>query len=301
MRLLFCRNCLSEFDYDGPRKGRRKEYCPECAPRSKTNIWRECGLCGERFKLRQNHAKRSSKRQKCYSCSPTRAQNSRDEKGKFLKGTFLPEPIVKKISEGQIKRHLLRIKEETDALPSKKKCSKKDCSRAGQWLNVPDDFPMRTRKLKSGLSRVYPAGECKRCANVRKIEHKKKYIAKHGIDAWRDKQKVYNSRRNLEHKKVYNRMYQRRMRAKQAGVQTRGPWKRYRHELEPEAILLPATQFVEWWDSLNGSTPWLSSQDQRFIYRLRSGEITEVDWYFVDRVTTDAGQIGMVYLLYPDA
>jgi hypothetical protein len=222
----------------------------------------------------------------------------RDSKGRFM-STPMSEEDRQKISEGQVRRHL-RQRQQIVAEPDRKKCSRPDCPSQGRWLKVPDDFPMRKRKLKCGEVRRYPAGECKLCNRRRADEWKAKIIREQGIEAWRAMNKRWNDKRDKEHKRKYNREYQ-RIQAALEGRRQRGPWKKYAHELDERLKLVPAEPFVQWFQSLNGSTPTESQMGPRLaraVRRATSGEIQKIHLDIVDEVGVLVGQTYLIHTLY---
>lgn len=169
----------------------------------------------------------------------------RAEAGRFAPGSMTPE-LREKISKGQTERHRRQRATMLDAEPvTKKKCSNANCRRAGQWLQVPEDFYMRRRKLKSGGIRIYPSGECKECSRAR-------------ADAWiaakppEERKKLYaqwNAKRDRKKRNRYQREHQRLTAIEEAEKGERilrGPWKRYRDEPEPDERV-PARGFIKWY------------------------------------------------------
>lgn len=231
----------------------------------------------------------------------------KDAKGRF-QSVPMSDEDKQKISEGQLRRYA-RVREMHLPEPDRKKCSRPDCERRGQWLKVPDDFPMRKRKLKCGEVKRYPAGECKQCNRRRADEWKAKIIREQGLEAWQKLNKRYNDKRDPDHKRRYNREYT-RMRRIEQGVTPRGPWKKYRHEVEERMKLVPVKPFVEWFQSLNGSTPTEDQMGDRLSRAVRraingGGESAEsledrrIHLDIVDEVGVLVGEPFLIHALYP--
>ena len=222
----------------------------------------------------------------------------RDAKGRILGGTMERETRMK-ISRAKREQHR-RARNSAVAQPDRKKCSRADCERAGQWLIVPDDFRMRKRKLKGGEVVVYPAGECNVCARKRADIWRDKFIAEHGEEAWKARVKEWNSRRDREKKNRYNREYG-RMRRAEMGMESRGPWRKYRHEMLERLKMVPVEPFVKWFQSLNGTSPTekqLGDRLARAVRRATSGETKKIRLDIVDDVGVIAGYPHIIHTLY---
>lgn len=151
----------------------------------------------------------------------------------------LSEEHKRHISEGQAARHLRNIEAEV-AQPDHKRCS----GPCGKLKRVPEDFYMRKRRLKCGATRFYPNGECKECAAARTSLYKEK-LRKEGTLS--DRQKKWNKSRDPKALNKYHREWGRIRRALD-GATPRGPWKKYRDELEDEEVKIPKVQeFVDWY------------------------------------------------------
>lgn len=144
----------------------------------------------------------------------------RNKQGQFVGGR---QGAIERsaIRNGQIRRHR-RQRATLGPRPNRKKCSQ-----CGEVKNVPDDFPMRKRKLSGGETVRYPAGECKKCAAARNTA----WRAKQSPEDLKAMQDRWNANRNTEDRRRYNREYQ-RMQARLTGVPERGPWHRYRDEVD---------------------------------------------------------------------
>jgi hypothetical protein len=212
------------------------------------------------------------------------------------------EETKEKISRGQAERHRRDREALSDDPLIAKKCSREDCDRAGEWLRVPEDFPMRTRTLKDGTKRRYPAGECKRCNRARAERWKAEFVAEHGEDAWKAKWKTWNSKRDREAKRKYDREYQRFLRASN-GIEPRGPWKKYRDEVEKRTeTIVPTGPFKDWWKSLSPivrARAFAKSETvARGIRRVLNNE--RMSLFFVDQVGVLTGHPELAIVLYPD-
>lgn len=150
-------------------------------------------------------------------------------------GTFAPGPMPQDlkdaISAGQIARHE-RAEQQAIAQPTLKRCSQ--CRR----MKRIDEFPQRTRKLASGKTKKYPAGECLKCNAARSAAHREKLRAE---GTYAESIKRWNAARDPEHRKSYQREYG-AIRRRQQGAAPRGPWKRYRENgrpgtLDPQPLL----------------------------------------------------------------
>lgn len=150
----------------------------------------------------------------------------RSEDGRFLSGEMSAE-LREAISRGQIERH----RRQREALKDAPPITTKICSRCKEPKRVPDDYVMRKRKLKSGDVTRYPSGECNECARKRKQNW-----ADRNRETVRERQRRWNANRDPEHRRRYQRDYQRMQRVLE-GVTPRGPWRRYRHELEADAAV----------------------------------------------------------------
>lgn len=215
------------------------------------------------------------------------------------------------ISEGQRQRYV-RQQLELGPRPVSgiKRCS--SCGATKSWdieLREESEFPIRTRKNVSGEQVLYPAGECKRCNAARAAAHRQKLRDEGTLS---DKQKEWNANRDPEHRKRYQREYGRIQRAL-AGATPRGPWKRYKHELDAKRIPVPKGPFLEWldeWLAATGvplaavirRTAKVMNQDtdvvERRLNRVRA-ETKTVDLLFVDAIAVAMGMPHVIRLLYP--
>lgn len=205
------------------------------------------------------------------------------------------------ISRGQAERH--RRLREAEALAAP--IDQKPCSKCGEWKRIPEDYSMAKRKLADGSIRIYPPGECKDCTRKRADTWKTNFIAENGIEAWNAQWKKWNANRDAAAKRRYDRDYQRMMRA-EAGIPTRGPWRKYRGEAPgaPEAgPKVDTTPFREWWDSLPPETKErayaVDENIYRRIYRIFH-EQRQVELAALDGIATLAGYPGVAHSLYPD-
>lgn len=231
----------------------------------------------------------------------------RDSRGRIIGGTMDRE-TKRRISRAQKARHQTQ-RDMQGPLPSKKKCSNKSCDRAGQWLNVPDDFIMQNRRISGGKKRRYPSGECRQCQAKRRKKYRDDFIAEHGIEAWREREKAWNKNRNQEKKRKYNREYQ-RMKAAGTVANPRGPWKKYQHEVEVRLGRVPVEPFVEWWLALNGSRPTeaqmgpaLARAVRRAVYGANDSaeniEDRKMDLEHVDQIGILTGFPHLIHVIYP--
>lgn len=166
----------------------------------------------------------------------------RGEHGRILKGGHQPQEVRDKISRSQRERHR-RAREQLGPPPDRKRCTQcKEWKRVDIEDRSQSEFQIRSRKLTTGEIRYYPSGECKECNAARAAAWRE---SKRQEGALSDLQREWNSRRDPEHRKAYQREYQAFLRREQ-GMEMRGPWKRYRKfalKLDPK---LPIEPFQNW-------------------------------------------------------
>lgn len=171
----------------------------------------------------------------------------RDARGRFVPGAPLDEDMRRRISEAQAARHR-RIRLEQDQFA----VTEKRCTVCRLVKRVPDDYVMRRRTLKCGEIRVYPSGECRQCGAARREKWKADYIAKHGEEAWRKKQRQHSKGRDKKKRRRYSREYGRMQRMEQ-GATPRGPWLKYRDEvgsIPGRREKVSSIPFQQWWRSI---------------------------------------------------
>lgn len=220
----------------------------------------------------------------------------RDPKGRILEGSQLPEGHRQAISRGQIARHLRQRMEVKDAHVDRKKCTK-----CHQWKDVPADYVMKKRQLKSGEIRRYASGECKQCGRERAEKWKQDYIAKYGEKAWKDKQEEYKRNRNQEKRKQYQREYGRIRRIEQ-GVTPRGPWKKYRNESggRAEKIQMSSTPVRIWWDNLDKETKAYLNLDESLSRRIKYARTEpNIEIKLIDRIVDALKDPNLYQVLAP--
>ena len=235
---------------------------------------------------------------------------SRDAKGHYQRGP-MPIEVREKISKSQSARYK-RAREAAVAEPTRKKCSRESCDRAGEWLRVPEDFLMRKRRLKSGEIVVYPSGHCRLCDRERRRQWKEDFIAKYGEEVWKERNKEWNSHRDRERTRKVRREH-RRLEDAISGryPNLRGPWKKYAHELNEPLPLVPAKPFVDWYLGLNGSRPTESEMGDNVARAVRRAvyggkdsvcdvELRRLHLETVDAVGVLVGVPQLIRALYPD-
>lgn len=127
----------------------------------------------------------------------------------------------------------------------RKRCTK--CREMKRWDTENrwrSEFPIRTRKNKVTGTVHYPAGECKVCNAARSAAHRAKLRREGKLAA---AQRRWNASRDPEARRRYQREYGRMLRAKN-GVTPRGPWLKYREEMERTAPRVAIQPFLEWFD-----------------------------------------------------
>jgi hypothetical protein len=231
----------------------------------------------------------------------------RDGRGRFVAGKPLDEELRRQISEGQIRRHR-RAREQCPPI----RRGTKPCSKCGERKiydldnTEQSEFSIRKRKLKTGDT-LYPAGECRECSNARAAAHREKLRAEGTLS---EKQKEWNSHRDREHRKRYQREYQAQLR-RQQGIPVRGPWKRYRDNSHELVDRRPFMEWLEEWQTITGVADRELGRRVQFvdetaevdavagrIQQLRKGQGT-VTIEFVDLVLVAAGMSGHLSQLYP--
>lgn len=218
----------------------------------------------------------------------------RDERGRILPGPMSSE-LKEAISQGQIKRHMLAREDQDEFAITQKKCTV--CK---EWKNVPDDYSMRKRRLKSGIVNHYPAGECLKCANKRRKKWKQDYIDEHGLEAWKKYQRESSANRNKEVRNRYNRERGRLQRLEE-GATPRGPWKKYRDEAGGSLgrEMVSSSKLRQWLESLDADSrtminahPTLLRSVHRVCY-----EQENVELGVLDSLATLMGDPGLITLL----
>jgi hypothetical protein len=172
------------------------------------------------------------------------------------------------ISLGQRARHALRIAQEGDSLPDRKKCSRPDCRRAGEYLDA-SEFSIVRRKLVDGSVRRYLKSGCRECERARKREWKAKKIEEEGREAWSERVKTWNSSRSKEYRKRYNREWWRRTHGK--GIHT---WKIYAHEIDTGAARISV--------DIDPIAGWLDTVADQFDLRAASLDIGKGESWVYD-------------------
>jgi hypothetical protein len=208
-----------------------------------------------------------------------------------------------RISRSQEERHRIRIESEGDTLPEKKRCSRADCDRAGQWLDA-SEFYVVQRELKSGRKKAYLKGECKRCSRKRK----KDWIDKIGREEYLRRVKDWDAKRrerDPDAVRLYNRRWWRKTHGK--GIRT---WKIYAHEVEgytgsdPDVIWLDPAPFVEYLDRIQlevnlAEAEHILGLNKSFFTGLMNGKQKKVKLEDVDTFLLFVGQPLMLSVLYP--
>lgn len=199
------------------------------------------------------------------------------------------------ISQGQIKRYMLASKDQDEFAVTQKKCTV--CL---EWKDVPGDYTMRKRKLKSGVIKHYPAGECLKCANDRRKRWKQNYIDKHGLEAWKQYQRESSAGRDKEVRNRYNRERGRLQRLEE-GAKPRGPWKKYRDESGGSLglVFVSSSKLRQWWESLDVETKTLIGAHDSISRSIRRAcyEQDNVELCVLDSIATLMGDPNLVSVL----
>jgi hypothetical protein len=208
----------------------------------------------------------------------------------------MSEELKEAISRGQIERY-----RRTEEIVDRDAVKSKVCTVCRTSKRVPEDYVMRKRKLKSGGVRTYPSGECNQCANDRKTRWKEEFIAKHGHEAWLERQRRYNSNRPSEERRRYQREYG-RMRRIEEGATPRGPWKIYADESGGRLgyMMMPAKPFIDFWKTVGQVDRQRVSENlRRSVRRAEESEQENIEFSVVDAVSVALGLPGLVQELYP--
>jgi hypothetical protein len=271
------------------------------APSPSSSEARICTGCGSRF-IPPIRTGRGRPRTRCEFCTDAREPDQ--EPGPPPKKR-LSEAHREAISRGQRERHARNHVLAPPLPETTKRCSK--CGHVKK-VNLIDasasDFPIRTRKLVSGERRRYPAGECKMCNNKRAADWRQKLRDEGRLAA---EQARWNQNRDAEHRRRYQREYQRMQRVEQ-GVTPRGPWKRYRNETNSPVVYVSADPFLDWLDeamAIQGMTDLALAEkvgvDPRVLYRLRhENKRRRIDLALADSLAVAMGMPQIVAVLFPD-
>lgn len=213
--------------------------------------------------------------------------------GTFARGA-MPEDAKRAISEGQARRHA-RVREGEVGQPEPER---KRCTQCGEWKDRKEEFPQRRRELKSGVTRIYPAGECSGCQAERSAAYREK-LRQDGTLA--ERQREWNSRRDREERNRYQREYG-ATRRRQKGAAARGPWKKYRGGRQ--ATLLDPAPLLEWLEGYRRARVMSVSEltrrlgvDERDLRRWRAGQ--RITLAAVDQITSALERPELAATLYP--
>jgi hypothetical protein len=167
--------------------------------------------------------------------------------------------------------------------------------------NVPADFSMRKRKLKTGEIVLYPQPHCKACGRELNAANKQKFIDEYGLEAW---QRRHSSYGNKEARRRYNREHY-RMTQVEKGAPPKHTWKKYEDELEAvRAEKFYIFPFKQWWEGLDTATRArirlaLDDSVVRLIRRVVTVQQVNISMDAVDAVGEAAGDPGLRARLYP--
>jgi hypothetical protein len=220
----------------------------------------------------------------------------RDSSGHFQSGTMDPS-TREKISKSRIET--CRKARQFGTPPTHAKCT----GPCGRYLLIEDNFHMQMKRLKDGDIIYRHASRCKECTAKRRSElHKqnREKILKQKKDQYKRRKKSRTKREQEEYRKKQREAA--RIRRALAGVEIRGPWIRYRHEVDERLQMVDVGPFVEWFTSLNGTTPsdgQLGDNLARAIRRAISGEVKKIHLDLVDEVGVIVGIPHLIYTLYP--
>lgn len=176
----------------------------------------------------------------------------------------------------------------------RKKCSRPECRRAGQWLPL-DQFYTAPQTLASGEVKRYPKGACKECERARVQQWRDQVKDVLGLDYYKELCKRYN-RPDSETRKEYNRRWQREKSGKD------GPtWHKYRHEVSiSDHQRVPAEPFRLWWATLPAPLKTEINKDPnlaRAVYRITHSAQKWMIVRVLDQVGEAIGDPGMRFRL----
>jgi hypothetical protein len=215
----------------------------------------------------------------------------------------LSEAHKASISRAQIARYQKQREEFGDYFPPQKVCTK--CGK----MKTRAEYAPRKRALASGEVKEYLAGECRACANLRSARWREQK-RKEGVLA--DMQREWNSRRDKEHRKQYQREYS-YMRRRKEGREERGPWKRNRvGERSMERV--DRDPFVAWLDTNYPGWPFpdwplMVGIDEARFRRIKQGRYRDkkgrdrpynkITIDLVDKITVGLGEPQALQEIYP--
>ena len=236
----------------------------------------------------------------------------RDERGRVVSGP-MDASTKHAIKRGRLRQ--LRVDAERAGPPlteGTKRCSQ--CGETKRWDVAKRDeseFCIRTRRNKSTGKVLYPAGECKTCTKRRSARHREKLRAEGTLS---ESQRRWNANRDAEARRAYQRQYGRERRALE-GATPRGPWKKYRHELESKVPRVQVAPFIEWFDEwrtatgkpeqdvcrhFEALTGLESGTGQRMLHRFRhTQKMAGLD--AIDAFCVAMGMPDQLTVLYPDS
>jgi hypothetical protein len=228
----------------------------------------------------------------------------RDEKGRYVGGKH-DAATRQKISQGRREAFARQQELQADVPP----IEFRRCTRCKKMKSIENDFHKIKRRLRNGQVREYPRSHCKDCSN----ENIAQWRAANP-EAARKKNREASERRRKdperwEKERKYQREYKRMERALK-GSSSRGPWKKYRHELEEETSpMVDGGPFLEFWLSLNGDRPGedlIGESCGRAIRRLMPNattgepESTRIQEAYVDKVGVVLKRPELLRTLYPE-
>jgi Ni,Fe-hydrogenase I large subunit len=194
------------------------------------------------------------------------------------------------ISRGQIERYKRGRETHVDE-PTHKRCTKCGVTKPRY------EFCMRKRKLACGEVHEYPAGECMECAAARAAAYRAKLLEEGKL---REREHAWNSKRDAEHKREYNREYG-AARRRAEGMKARGPWKKYRERGRGRKLEIgPLSRFLAGLNGGVGALARRTGEHERLIYRIVNQKQKTVSTEVADRILHALGMPDQLSVLYPE-